>query len=181
MNISSLNKVAELYKATRPAGTQPTIATDVAERTALAVPTDTLEISLEARTRGLAEANSLAHYTKSGDVDKDADALATKISGVSSVTIPNFGNREFDAVSREYVAQTNSSGSVASRPDNFLSKDHRNQIKATLEAAEQENKTALFEFTKSVPHADVVSYIQAHAAQAGVKYAISDADNPIQR
>lgn len=179
MNISSLNKAAKVYKAVSITGVQPATVVDTTKRTSSAAPTDTVEISAEARLRASAATNNLSCYSKSGDVDEKADALASKIGGVSSVIIPNFGNREFDAVSDKYVAQTNSSESVASRPQNFLDKDHRNQIKATFEAAKQENKDVIFEFTGSVPHQQVVNYIQKHAAQTEVKCTICDPTKPI--
>ncbi|MGH2351841.1 MAG: hypothetical protein ACRDJN_09545, partial [Chloroflexota bacterium] len=48
-----------------------------------------------------------------GDVGPAAQALANRIGGQASVRIAGFGNREFDAISDRYVAQTTGAASAA--------------------------------------------------------------------
>lgn len=179
MNLSAVNKVYNVYKTEPVSQAQPVTTTEPTHSASLTTPSSTIEISAEARARASAAGVDQTRYKKTGDVDKEADALAVKLNGVSSVKIPNFGDREFDVVSSKYVAQTNRSESVTDFPRNFLNKQHRNQIKATLGAARQEGKSALFVFEKAVPPPDVVDYIRQHTEEAGVEYNISDPNKPI--
>jgi len=94
-------------------------------------------------------------YTKSPKPDPAADALANKIGGESRVIVDGV---EFDAISSEYVAQSSSSAIVATKPGNWLSKQHKDQIKATLELAKKYDRSAYFEFTKAAPDQTIRVY-----------------------
>lgn len=107
-----------------------------------------------------------------GDVDPAAEALARRLGGLPSQTVPGFGNREFDAVSDQYIAQTTASRSAITRPANFLTGDRKAQIRATLQAAKQEGKKAYFEFTAGEPHPEVVACIDRNARRLGTEYLI---------
>lgn len=107
-----------------------------------------------------------------GDIDPEAQRLARAIGGKASQAIAGFGNREFDAVSDDYIAQTTASTSARTTPHNFLDQGRRRQIRATLMAAHQEGKTALFEFTAGEPHPDVRDFIERNAAREGVAFEI---------
>lgn len=81
--------------------------------------------------------------------------------------MPGFDNREFDAISEEFIAQTTSSQSAVTRPNNFLTMARKAQIRATLQAAKQEDKIAYFEFTAGRPHSEVVACISRNALRLG--------------
>ncbi len=108
-----------------------------------------------------------------GDVDPAAALLAARLGGLSSQTIAGFGNREFDAVSPVFIAQTTASQSAVAKPGNFLTRDRKAQSPATLEAAKQENKTAYFEFTAGNPHPEVAACIDRNALRLEAKYVIA--------
>jgi hypothetical protein len=103
-----------------------------------------------------------------GDVDPAAQRLAQRIGGQPSVCLAGFGNREFDAVSDTIIAQTTSARSATLRPQNFLTKSRRQQIKETLRAAKETGRTALFEFTSAAPAQEVREYILRHATHIGL-------------
>lgn len=107
-----------------------------------------------------------------GDVDAAAEALAARLGGLPSQMVLGFQNREFDAVSAEFIAQTTASESAVFRPANFLTGSRKAQIRATLQAAKQEGKTALFEFTAGPPHPEVVACIQRNAQRIEADYEI---------
>lgn len=107
-----------------------------------------------------------------GDVDAAAEELAARLGGLPSQTIPGFDNREFDAVSAEFIAQTTASESAVSRLGNFLTGSRKAQIRATLQAAKQEGKTALFEFTARPHHPEVVACIDRNALRLEADYVI---------
>jgi len=112
-----------------------------------------------------------------GDVDPAAALLAARISGLPSQIITGFGNREFDAVSPDFIAQTTASQSAVTKPGNFLTRDRKAQIRATLEAAKQEDKTAYFEFTAGKPHPEVAACIDRNALRLGASYVIVFGEN----
>ena len=58
-------------------------------------------------------------YKPTGDADEAAEALAQRLGGLPGQTITGFGNREFDAISDDYVAQTTASRSAVTKPNNF--------------------------------------------------------------
>ena len=107
-----------------------------------------------------------------GDVDAAAEELAARLGGLPSQTVPGFDNREFDAVSAEFIAQTTASKSAVFRPGNFLTGSRKAQIRATLQAAKQEGKTAYFEFTAGRPHPEVVACIERNALRLEADYVI---------
>ncbi len=102
-----------------------------------------------------------------GDVDAAAQALAARLGGLPSQTVPGFDNREFDVVSDEFIAQTTASRSAVTRPANFLTMARKAQIRATLQAAKQEDKIAYFEFTAGRPHPEVIACISRNALRLG--------------
>ncbi len=108
-----------------------------------------------------------------GDADPAAALLAARLGGLPSQTITGFGNREFDAVSSDFIAQTTASQSAVTKPGNFLTRERKAQIRATLEAAKQEGKVAYFEFTAGNPHSDVVICIDRNALRFGAYYVIA--------
>jgi len=111
-------------------------------------------------------------YKPTGDTDEAAEALAQRLGGLSSRKIPGFGDREFDVVSDNYVAQTTASRNAVTQPSNFLMGDRKAQIRATLQAAKQEGRIAYFEFTAGRPHAEVVDCIHRNAQRLGTEYLI---------
>jgi len=117
------------------------------------------------------EGPSAPRIVPTGDIDEAATALAKRLGGHASVMIEGFGNREFDAVSREFVGQTFGAASALLKPDNFLSKDRKEQIRATLEAARATGRQAYFEFRKGV-HDDVMAFIRRNAERIGVGYEV---------
>ena len=60
-----------------------------------------------------------------GDRDTAAEELAARLGGLPSQTVPGFDNREFDAVSAEFIAQTTASKSAVFRPGNFLTSSRK--------------------------------------------------------
>jgi hypothetical protein len=113
----------------------------------------------------------MRHYA-TGDKDAAAELLAARLGGLPSQTVPGFDNREFDAVSDEFIAQTTASQSAITKPGNFLTSNRKAQIRATLLAAKQEGKTAYFEFTAGQPHPEVVACIRRNALRSGAVYRI---------
>ena len=111
-------------------------------------------------------------YKPTKDVDEAAEALAQRLGGLPSRTIPGFGNREFDAVSDHYIAQTTASRSAVLRPANFLTGERKAQIRATLQVAKQEGKIAYFEFTAGRPHIEVVDCIDRNARRFSAEHVI---------
>jgi RHS repeat-associated protein len=106
------------------------------------------------------------------NVDPAATTLAQKLGGRASVAIEGFGDREFDAISREFVAQTFGGASALLKPRNFLSDSRRAQIVATLQAAKATGRKAYFEFQNGV-HDDVLGYIGRAADEIGVDFYVS--------
>jgi hypothetical protein len=83
--------------------------------------------------------------------------------------VEGFGNREFDAVSDRFVAQTTRAQSAETHPRNFLSRSRRRQIRATLEVAKQTGREALFDFKGVRPHQDVIDFILRNAQRKEVR------------
>ncbi len=104
----------------------------------------------------------------SGDKDAAASALADRIGGNASVLLEGFGNREFDAISEKYVAQTTRATSAATKPKNFLTMSRRKQIRETLRAAHATGRAALFEFTGGAPAREVIDFINRNSQRIGV-------------
>lgn len=111
--------------------------------------------------------------TPTGDIDPAADALAKRIGGAASVMIKGFGNREFDAVSDRYIAQSSNSVNAAWNPSNFLNQSKKAQIRETLRAASETGRKALFEFTNGEPAKEVVDFIKRNAARARAEFEIT--------
>ncbi|MCV4698633.1 hypothetical protein OFB92_36535, partial [Escherichia coli] len=47
-------------------------------------------------------------YTELNNIDKNAERLALKVNGISSVKIAGFGETEFDVLSQQYIGETTS-------------------------------------------------------------------------
>ena len=108
-----------------------------------------------------------------GDIDAAAQALAARLGGLPSQTVPGFGNREFDAVSLKFIAQTTAAQSAVTKPANLLTSARKSQIRATLQAAKQEGKIAYFEFTAGKPHPEVIDCIDQNSLRFGAAYLIA--------
>jgi hypothetical protein len=113
--------------------------------------------------------NDGGEIVPTGDIDPAAQELAPRIGGTASVQLSGFGNREFDAVSDAFVAQTTGAASAALRPKNFLSSSRRAQIRETLAAAHATGRQALFEFRGVVPDTEVTRFIERNARRIGVR------------
>ena len=120
----------------------------------------------------------VTRYGRTNADDPAAVALADRLGGIPSATIPGFPGREFDAVSRDYVAQTTGAVSAVTKPHNYMDQGRREQMRVTMQAARQESKTALFEFTAGTPHPDVASTLQRYASRYNADYRISDPSHP---
>jgi hypothetical protein len=118
----------------------------------------------------LATIHTATRLVHTGDVDEAARSLARRLGGQASVSIEGFA-REFDVVSRLYVAQTTSARSALVSPDNFLNAARREQIRATLEAARATGRKAYFEF-RSGAHDEVLRFIRRNADRMGADFEI---------
>jgi len=97
--------------------------------------------------------------------DPAADALAEKLGGELRVRFEaDPENREFDAVSDEYIGQ-------AKPALRGVGKSFRNQAKATFEAAQATGRKAYFEF-EGQPADDVLKLLQRYAERYGAEYVI---------
>jgi RHS repeat-associated protein len=83
------------------------------------------------------------------------DQVRARTGGTSQ----EINGREIDAVTDEALIQVKRTWTAVNRPKNFLSKSVRNQIKATLSAADERGMRAEFWFKYGV-HDDVRSYIE---------------------
>ncbi|MFI6782574.1 restriction endonuclease fold toxin [Micromonospora sp. NPDC050276] len=94
--------------------------------------------------------------------DPAATALAARIGGRPSVRFTDDPiNREFDAVSHRFVAQ--------SKPANFtLNKKFRDQVRATFEAAVRTGRVPYFHF-EGPPGPGVIKKLQEYGARYGVQ------------
>lgn len=139
---------------------------------ALTRPQETQEIATAATESMLGmEGPGPSRLVPTGDIDKAAVSLASKLGGQASVMIEGFGNREFDVVSSKFIAQTFSGTSALTKPDNFLSKSRKAQIRETLKAAKATGRQAYFQFTNGA-HQEVLDFIQRNAERVGVEFKI---------
>ncbi len=93
--------------------------------------------------------------------DRAADLLAERIGGKASVRFTNGPANEFDAVSRDYVAQA--------KPADFtLNQAFRNQAKATFEVAIQSGRTPYFQFDGQ-PGPGVLQTLSRYADRYGIE------------
>lgn len=108
----------------------------------------------------------------SNNPDPFADRLAKRIGGVSRVIIDGFGNKEFDAVSDVYIAETFNSEMAADpkRASNFLKDRRRAQIRKAFEAAGRTKRVALFEFTNGAPSRAVIEFLEKTSRESGVSF-----------
>ena len=105
--------------------------------------------------------------------DPAADALAKRIGGEARVRFANDPKeREFDAISPDYVAQA--------KPDlKSYGKKWRNQTKATFEAAKETGRKAYFQF-EGTPDNDIIRKIDEYSKRYGVDYVIDTTPVGIQ-
>lgn len=93
--------------------------------------------------------------------DRAADLLAERIGGEASVRFANGPANEFDAVSRDYVAQA--------KPANFtLNQAFRNQAKATFEVAIKSGRTPYFQFD-GPPGPGILQTLSRYADRYGIE------------
>ncbi|WP_020480089.1 RHS repeat domain-containing protein [Synechococcus sp. PCC 7336] len=114
--------------------------------------------------------------------DPDAQDLASSLGGQASVEIDGFGNREFDAVSDQFIAQAfgpsepGATPSFQGNPSNFLSKSRRTQIRTTLDAAASIERDAFFRFRGGTPDRSVLDFISRNAQRRNVNFQIEVID-----
>ena len=94
--------------------------------------------------------------------DPAADALADRIGGVSRVRFKDDPtNREYDAVSNDYVAQ--------SKPENMqMGSAFRNQAKATFQKAKETGRVPYFHF-QGPPSPQVIAKINEYKDRFGIE------------
>jgi hypothetical protein len=106
------------------------------------------------------------------DDDPAAKALAAKIGGQASVHFENDPKkREFDAVSKDYIAETKAGG--IQNPG----KSDREQMKAIFEAAKATGRRPYFEFTGQAPSPRTLDHIRRYEERYGLTAVI---DQPLQ-
>ncbi|MDA8372069.1 MAG: polymorphic toxin-type HINT domain-containing protein [Nocardiopsaceae bacterium] len=100
--------------------------------------------------------------------DPHADALAERLDGESRVRFENDPtNREFDAISDDYVAQA--------KPSNVqVNKKFRGQAKATFEAAQATGREVYYHFEGGPPSAEVRNRLEEYSERYGVDVVIDD-------
>ncbi|WP_322908106.1 RHS repeat-associated core domain-containing protein [Paenibacillus sp. SGZ-1009] len=97
--------------------------------------------------------------------DAAADALAERIGGRSRVKFSNDpANREFDAISDEYIAQ--------SKPAlQTVNKSVRDQMKATFEAAQETQRKVYYHF-EGKPAQSVIDKLNEYSSRYGIEVVI---------
>lgn len=111
-------------------------------------------------------------YTELNNIDKNAERLALKVNGISSVKIAGFGETEFDVLSQQYIGETTSARSATNKPDNYLRNERRAKIRLTLQAAKKLSRTALFEFTAGKPNEKILTFLRTEANTLGTRVII---------
>jgi Restriction endonuclease fold toxin 3 len=97
--------------------------------------------------------------------DADADALARRIGGQSTVKFENdLVGREFDAVSDEYIGQ-------AKPADYVFNERGRKQAKASFEAAQQTGRAVYYHFN-GPPDQSVIAKLNEYSQRYGVRVAV---------
>ncbi|HDN26907.1 MAG TPA: hypothetical protein ENG03_07405 [Thioploca sp.] len=91
-----------------------------------------------------------------GEVGKQYEVDVREKTGGQSEIIDD---KEIDSVTDEALIQAKDSNSAIYKPQNFLNKKTRNQIKNTIKMAAERNKHAEFWFKKE-PHPDILQYIE---------------------
>lgn len=108
--------------------------------------------------------------------DPAADALAERLDGVPRVKFRNDpSQREFDAISGEYVAQTGTGG-VSENP----SQQWRHQTRATFEAAVSTGRRPYFHFQGGSPSARAQAAISRYEAEYGTTAVIDVQPLPVR-
>lgn len=103
--------------------------------------------------------------------DANADRLAERIGGESRVKFTNDPKgREFDAISKEYIAQ-------AKPALKTFNKSIREQMKATFEAAKQTGKEVYYQF-EGTPAQSVTDKLYEYSGRYGVDVIIET--DPLQ-
>jgi hypothetical protein len=117
---------------------------------------------------------SSVHQTYSGHLievekpDPHADLLAQRLGGEPRVRFSNDpAAREFDAVSKDYIAQA--------KPSTVqVNQSFRLQAKATFGAAAETGRSVYYHFEGGPPSSDVVRRLQGYADRYGVDLVIDD-------
>ncbi len=114
-------------------------------------------------------APKLRKITPTGDIDPQATLLGNKFGGQASVKLEGFGNREFDFISSRYVGQSFGGEAVATKPNNFLTKARKAQIRETIRAARETGRRPLFNFEGVQPHEEVIDFIRRNCDRMGIE------------
>ncbi|CWM89820.1 polymorphic toxin MafB class 1 [Neisseria meningitidis] len=142
-NVAAAAKVAKLAKAAKPG--KAAVSGDFAD-------SYKKKLALSDSARQLYQN---AKYREALDIHYE-DLIRRKTDGSSKF----INGREIDAVTNDALIQAKRTISAIDKPKNFLNQKNRKQIKATIEAANQQGKRAEFWFKYGV-HSQVKSYIES--------------------
>ncbi|MCF2990430.1 polymorphic toxin MafB class 1 [Neisseria gonorrhoeae] len=142
-NVAAAAKVAKLAKAAKPG--KAAVSGDFAD-------SYKKKLALSDSARQLYQN---AKYREALDIHYE-DLIRRKTDGTSKLV----NGREIDAVTNDALIQAKRTISAIDKPKNFLNQKNRKQIKATIEAANQQGKRAEFWFKYGV-HSQVKSYIES--------------------
>ena len=142
-NVAAAAKVAKLAKAAKPG--KAAVSGDFAD-------SYKKKLALSDSARQLYQN---AKYREALDIHYE-DLIRRKTGGSSKF----INGREIDAVTNDALIQAKRTISAIDKPKNFLNQKNRKQIKATIEAANQQGKRAEFWFKYGV-HSQVKSYIES--------------------
>ncbi|HGH0156170.1 TPA: polymorphic toxin MafB class 1 [Neisseria meningitidis] len=142
-NVAAAAKVAKLAKAAKPG--KAAVSGDFAD-------SYKKKLALSDSARQLYQN---AKYREALDIHYE-DLIRRKTDGSSKF----INGREIDTVTNDALIQAKRTISAIDKPKNFLNQKNRKQIKATIEAANQQGKRAEFWFKYGV-HSQVKSYIES--------------------
>ncbi|KFJ35497.1 MafB-like protein [Neisseria lactamica] len=142
-NVAAAAKAAKLAKAAKPG--KAAVSGDFAD-------SYKKKLALSDSARQLYQN---AKYREALDIHYE-DLIRRKTGGSSKF----INGREIDAVTNDALIQAKRTISAIDKPKNFLNQKNRKQIKATIEAANQQGKRAEFWFKYGV-HSQVKSYIES--------------------
>ncbi|HEZ2293874.1 TPA: polymorphic toxin MafB class 1 [Neisseria meningitidis] len=142
-NVAAAAKAAKLAKAAKPG--KAAVSGDFAD-------SYKKKLALSDSARQLYQN---AKYREALDIHYE-DLIRRKTDGSSKF----INGREIDAVTNDALIQAKRTISAIDKPKNFLNQKNRKQIKATIEAANQQGKRAEFWFKYGV-HSQVKSYIES--------------------
>ncbi|WP_118780774.1 polymorphic toxin MafB class 1 [Neisseria lactamica] len=142
-NVAAAAKAAKLAKAAKPG--KAAVSGDFAD-------SYKKKLALSDSARQLYQN---AKYREALDIHYE-DLIRRKTGGSSKF----INGREIGAVTNDALIQAKRTISAIDKPKNFLNQKNRKQIKATIEAANQQGKRAEFWFKYGV-HSQVKSYIES--------------------